>query len=122
MKPKIEIFKGKLRKDGKEPLWYWRLRVPLNTNKGGWETICCGGRGWRSDCYRMSEYLITIQKDMGSVTFEVFNGKDNQFYFRGLIGEQKIVLTSEGYTTASGRNNGIESIQSNLPIAEIIVL
>lgn len=43
--------------------------------------------------------------------FETFEWKDGQFYFN--FKEEKVILKSEGYTTTSARDNGIESVKKN---------
>ncbi len=43
--------------------------------------------------------------------FETFKWKDDQFYFN--FKDEKVILKSEGYTTSSARDNGIESVKKN---------
>lgn len=43
-------------------------------------------------------------------------GKDNQHYFNLLATNGQVILSSEGYTSVSGMNNGIESVKKNAPI------
>ena len=45
--------------------------------------------------------------------FEIFKGKDSQFYFRLRAENGKIILGSEGYTSKSGCQNGINSVKVN---------
>jgi uncharacterized protein YegP (UPF0339 family) len=47
--------------------------------------------------------------------FSTKKGKDGQFYFNLLATNGQVILTSEGYTTASAMNNGIESVKKNAP-------
>lgn len=47
--------------------------------------------------------------------FEVFAGKNDQYYFRLKAGNHEPVLVSEGYASKSGCQNGIESVKRNAP-------
>lgn len=47
--------------------------------------------------------------------FEIFLGRDNQFYFRLRSANNQIILGSEGYTTKSNCQNGIDSAKSHSP-------
>jgi len=51
--------------------------------------------------------------------FERKKAKNGQFFFRLNAGNGQIVGSSEIYTTASGRDNGIESVMKNAPDAEV---
>ena len=48
--------------------------------------------------------------------FEIFNGKNTEFYFRLKAGNGEIILASEGYTTKASCKNGIDSVRKNAPI------
>ena len=45
--------------------------------------------------------------------FQVFVGNNYQFYFRLRAANGEIVLTSEGYSTKQGCQNGIVSVKEN---------
>lgn len=45
--------------------------------------------------------------------FEIFKGRDGQFYFHLRAGNGEKILASEGYTTRSAAINGINSVKSN---------
>ncbi len=45
---------------------------------------------------------------------EIFQGKDEQHYFRGVGDNGKNILRSEGYTSKSSAKNGAESVEKNL--------
>jgi uncharacterized protein YegP (UPF0339 family) len=46
--------------------------------------------------------------------FEVFTSpKDNKHYFRLKAGNGQVILTSQGYSSKSGCENGINSVKSN---------
>ncbi len=44
---------------------------------------------------------------------------NNQYYFNLKASNGEIIGTSETYTTEAGRDNGIESVKSNAPSAQI---
>lgn len=48
-----------------------------------------------------------------SAKFEVFHGKDNQFYFRLKAGNGQTILASEGYTTKANCLNGVKSVKNH---------
>ena len=50
---------------------------------------------------------------MGHPKFEVKTGKDGQFYFNLTAKNGQVILSSEGYTTKSACNNGIDSVKKN---------
>lgn len=52
---------------------------------------------------------------MKNPKYQIFNGKDNQFYFRLRAGNGEIILGSEGYTSKQNCKNGIESVRNNSP-------
>ena len=45
--------------------------------------------------------------------FVTKTGKDGQYYFNLKADNGQIILSSEGYTTASARQNGIDSVKTN---------
>jgi uncharacterized protein YegP (UPF0339 family) len=47
--------------------------------------------------------------------FQLFTGKDNQFYYRLCARNGQVILTGEGYTTKRACQNGISSVQENAP-------
>lgn len=48
-------------------------------------------------------------------TFELYSDKAGQFRFRLKADNGQIILASEGYTTKSAAQNGIESVKTNAP-------
>lgn len=52
---------------------------------------------------------------MSNPKFEIFTGKDDQFYFRLYARKGEIILRSEGYIDKSGCVNGIASVKMNAP-------
>ncbi len=54
--------------------------------------------------------------------FEVFQGKDKQFYFHLKAANGEIIAASEGYTTRQSALHGIQSIRENAETAQIIEL
>ncbi|MCO5236046.1 MAG: YegP family protein [Chitinophagaceae bacterium] len=45
--------------------------------------------------------------------FVTKTGKDGQYYFNLVAGNGQVILSSEGYTTAAARQNGIDSVKKN---------
>ena len=52
---------------------------------------------------------------MKNPKFQIFIGRDNQFYFRLYAKNGEIILGSEGYVSKSGCQNGISSVKENAP-------
>ncbi len=50
---------------------------------------------------------------MKNPKFQIYTGKDDQFYFRLCAENGEIILSSEGYVSKSGCQNGINSVQEN---------
>lgn len=48
---------------------------------------------------------------MDNPKFQIFKGKDDQFYFRLKAGNGEIICSSEGYTTKQSCQNGIEAVK-----------
>jgi uncharacterized protein YegP (UPF0339 family) len=48
--------------------------------------------------------------------FQLFQGKNSQYYFRLLATNGQIILASEGYTSKTGCTGGIESVKKNAPL------
>ena len=45
--------------------------------------------------------------------FQLFQGKDEKYYFRLIAGNGQAVGRSEGYNSKSSAKNGIESVKKN---------
>ncbi|MEM6785466.1 MAG: YegP family protein [Bacteroidota bacterium] len=54
--------------------------------------------------------------------FELFKGRDGQYYFRLKAVNGETIAVSEGYTTKASAKNGIASVKKNAPIAETVEL
>ena len=52
--------------------------------------------------------------------FEMYQDKAGEYRFRLKARNGEIIATSEGYTAKAGCLNGIESVQKNAPVAEIV--
>ena len=50
---------------------------------------------------------------MGHPKFAVKTGKDGKFYFNLTAKNGQVILSSQGYTSKSGCDNGIESVKKN---------
>ncbi len=52
--------------------------------------------------------------------FEMYEDKSGEFRFRLKARNGEIIAVSEGYTAKASCLNGIESVQKNAPVAEIV--
>ena len=52
---------------------------------------------------------------MENPKYQIFVGKDDQFYFHLQARNGEIILASEGYTAKHSTENGIESVRENSP-------
>ena len=52
--------------------------------------------------------------------FEMYQNKAGEYRFRLKATNGQVIATSEGYTAKAGCLNGIESVQKNAPVAEIV--
>ncbi len=52
--------------------------------------------------------------------FELYKDKAGEFRFRLKARNGEIIAVSEGYTSKSGANNGIESVRKNAPDADVV--
>lgn len=50
---------------------------------------------------------------MAHPQFQIKTGKDNQYYFNLTAKNGQIILSSEGYKSKQGCDNGIESVKTN---------
>lgn len=50
--------------------------------------------------------------------FELFVGKDEQYYFNLVAPNHEIILSSEGYVKKGGAENGIASVRENSSLPE----
>jgi uncharacterized protein YegP (UPF0339 family) len=55
---------------------------------------------------------------MGHPKFAVKTGKDGKFYFNLTAKNGQVILSSQGYASKSGCDNGIESVKTNSQIDE----
>lgn len=55
-----------------------------------------------------------------SAKFQVFQGEDQDYYFRFVAANGEILLRSEGYATRQSADRGIESVLENAPDARNI--
>lgn len=48
-----------------------------------------------------------------NIMYELFEGKDSQWYWNLKAGNGEIIASSEGYTTKQAAKNGIRSVKEN---------
>lgn len=51
--------------------------------------------------------------------FEIFKGKNGEFYWRFRASNGEIMCGSEGYKAKASAQNAIDSIKNNAPSAEV---
>jgi len=71
---------------------------------------------------RLREPTFDKIGNMKNPKFQVFKGKDNQFYFRLRAVNGEVICSSEGYTTLQNCKKGIEAIKKvsfDAPIEEL---
>lgn len=51
--------------------------------------------------------------------FEVFEGKNDKWYFNLKAGNHEVILSSQGYSSKSGAEGGTESVANNAPDAPV---
>ena len=54
--------------------------------------------------------------------FEIYEGRDGQYYFRLKAANGEIIAQSEGYTTKQNARNGVQAVQKCAPSASIVEL
>ncbi len=67
--------------------------------------------------------MVVFQKHTGGENieqFEINKSEDGQFYFTLKAANEEIIATSEMYTSKQNCQNGIESVKTNAPNAEIV--
>lgn len=105
-KPKFEIFKGK------NDEFYFHLKA------GNGEVILASqGYTAKANCKNGIESVRTHSSDAGN--FQKLEAKDGRYYFNLMASNGQVVGTSQMYTTASARDNGIKSVQENAPDADV---
>lgn len=51
--------------------------------------------------------------------FDVFEGKGGKWYFNLKAGNHQVILSSQGYASKSGAENGCDSVANHAPGAEV---
>jgi len=54
--------------------------------------------------------------------FELYTSSNGEYRFRLKAGNGEVIATSEGYSSEASARNGIASVKSNAPDAEIVEL
>ena len=52
---------------------------------------------------------------MGQAKFQIFKGKNGEYYFNLKSSNGQVILKSEGYESKGGCKNGIASVKENAP-------
>lgn len=104
--PKFQIFTGS---NGKI---YFRL-----TAKNGQPILASQGYADKGGCKNGIESVRTNSKD--DDRFDRKTASNGQYFFNLTAANGQTIGTSEMYTSASARDNGIESVKTNAPGAEV---
>ena len=70
-------------------------------------------RGSETVRENIAKVLRLEAAETGGARFEIFVGKDDQFYFHMKAANGEIVLQSEGYVAKASADNGIASVREN---------
>ena len=104
--PKYEIYKGK---DAK---FYFRL-----TAKNGQPILSSQGYADKGGC---KNGVDSVRKNSPDASrYEQKEASDGRKFFNLLAANKQVIGTSQMYKSADGCQNGIESVQTNGPIAEV---
>ncbi|GAA4271471.1 YegP family protein [Aquimarina gracilis] len=77
-------------------------------------------KGFFFDQSNFEPILILKSNDiMADPKFKIHKSNNGQYYFNLHAPNGQIIATSETYTTKQNCKNGIESVKTNAPIAEI---
>ncbi|MCK2022588.1 YegP family protein [Microbacterium sp. kSW2-24] len=52
--------------------------------------------------------------------FELYTDRSGEYRFRLKAGNGQVIATSEGYSSKSAAENGIESVRTHAPDAEVV--
>ena len=93
-----------------------QFRFTLKASNG--ETILTSeGYGSKASAQRG---IAAVRANCGEETrYEKKESKNGKFYFTLKAANYQVIGTSQSYKTASGRDNGIESVKKNAPGARV---
>lgn len=104
--PRFEMYKGK---NGKH---YFRL-----TAKNGQTILTSQGYAGAAGC---RNGIASVRKNAPlDERYDRKTAKNGQVYFTLLAGNRQVIGSSEMYKSKASRDNGIASVKTNGPIAEI---
>jgi len=103
-------------KEAKDGQWYFNLRAANYQVIGTSEMYVSkynAKRGAKT-VQRVVTKLLRYEAALnGGAAFEIFVGKDGQYYFHLEAANHEIILQSEGYVSYAGALNGVESVRTN---------
>ena len=106
---KFTLFKGS---DGQ---FYFNLKAPNGEIIGRSE-------GYTSKQGALNGIDAVRQNSPHDSRYEVFLGRDSQYYFNLKSANNQIILQSEGYASKQGAINGTASVKRYAPSAELVDL
>lgn len=69
---------------------------------------------------RLEDQTSEDRKTLTNPKFELYPDRAGEYRFRLKARNGEIIAVSDGYTAKAGCLNGIESVQKNAPVAEIV--
>lgn len=106
----FKVFKGA------DEQFYWRLEA------GNDEVVASGGEGYSSEASAKRAVNTVVGYVLNGVDLdnwadmcgaELYQGGDEELYFRVRAANGQIIVRSEGYTTEASAKNGIDSVIEN---------
>jgi uncharacterized protein YegP (UPF0339 family) len=110
MSSKFELFQS-----NKNGQYYFRLKAA-----NGEPILASEGYTTKSNCSHGIDAVKANAPD--DTNYERLTARNNQYYFTLKTLNGQIIGVSEMYVSTGGRNNGIESVKKNAPIARIVDL
>ena len=106
MAGKFELFKDKA----------GEFRFRLKASNG---QIILAGEGYKQKASAANGIESVKQNAADDARYERKETKSGGYMFNLLAANKQVIGTSESYTSASGRDNGIQSVKTNAPSATV---
>ncbi len=90
--------------------------------KAGNSQVILTSEGYTTKASCMNGIESVRKNSTDDSKFDRLQAKNGKWYFNLKAGNGQIIGTSEMYESTSGRDNGIESVKKNAPIAKVVDL
>lgn len=110
-KPKFELFQSK-----KNDEFYFHLKAAGNSE------IILDSEGYTTKASCLNGIESVKENSQEEDNFDLLQAKNGEYYFNLVAGNGEVIGNSETYKSKQGRDNGIESVMRNAPIAEVVDL